>query len=227
MSAGSPTAFVSYSRDGDDHEAWVRRFATDLRERDIDAMLDQWDLELGDSITAFMEKIAGVDHALLVCTEAYAAKANERAGGVGWEYSVLTGAAFVGGGTLDIIPVLRRARVRGGHPPCRPAARGLPLVQVVRDGSTPNFAAGDLMIVRGRSAEWTEAIERCDAIVLIGGVGGTRTTGRLGLDAGKLVLPHADTGGDAMSFFTQLLANGRSRPSRGSASRRFRARRRT
>jgi predicted Rossmann-fold nucleotide-binding protein len=86
---------------------------------------------------------------------------------------------------------------------------GLPLedylVQVVRDGATPAFGAGDLMIVHARSAEWTEAIERCDAIVLIGGVGGTRTTGMLGIEAGRLVLPLADTGGDAMEMYLHML----------------------
>lgn len=313
------TAFVSYSWDGDEHESWVRRFATDLRARGIDAMLDQWDLPVGASITAFMERIARVDHALLICTEPYAAKANDRAGGVGWEYGVLAGAAFVDGATIDIIPVLRSgapskalpfflrdrlfvdlrddARYAAGleqvcrhiqrpqelRPPLgpmpaagptaplnifgrAPGARvlvagtgrerafteaqrataerlgallarlgcglvtggwpgvdeavaraftdavqqaGLPLedclVQVVREGAIPAFAAGDLVIVHRRAAEWTQAIERCDAIVLIGGLGGTLTTGKMGLEAGKLVLPLADTGGDAMELYMHLL----------------------
>lgn len=36
-----PKVFMSYSYDNDAHAFWVRQLATDLRDRGVDAMLDQ------------------------------------------------------------------------------------------------------------------------------------------------------------------------------------------
>ena len=86
-----PTAFISYSWDSDRHREWVRRFAADLRSRGVDAWLDQWDVQLGDDVTAFMERgITQADYVLFVCTEPFAAKANGRRSGVGYEQSIVT-----------------------------------------------------------------------------------------------------------------------------------------
>jgi hypothetical protein len=83
-------------------------------------------------------------------------------------------------------------------------ARGLPvaerLVQVVVDGRRPEFAAGQLVEVESGDREWVEQIVRADAVVLLGGLGGTWTTGELGYAYGKAVLPIAGTGGDAEAF---------------------------
>lgn len=78
------TVFISYSWDNNEHKAWVRRFAGDLRAQGIEAWLDQWEVQLGDDVTEFMERgVAQADYVLLVCTENFARKANERRGGVG------------------------------------------------------------------------------------------------------------------------------------------------
>jgi hypothetical protein len=87
-----PRVFVSYTHESPDHKRWVAQLATDLRARGCDAILDQWDLQLGDDATLFMEKgIRGADRVLLVCTPTYARKANEGEGGVGYERLVVTG----------------------------------------------------------------------------------------------------------------------------------------
>ena len=52
-----PRLFVSYSWTSRDHEAWVLRFATELRESGIDVILDKWDLREGHDAHAFMEKM--------------------------------------------------------------------------------------------------------------------------------------------------------------------------
>lgn len=79
------------------------------------------------------------------------------------------------------------------------------LLQVVQRGWTPPHEHGELIIVEPGDSEWVEQIVRSDAIVLIGGLGGTWTTGELGYIYGKPVLPLADTGEDAKRFYDYTL----------------------
>ncbi|MCX9525827.1 toll/interleukin-1 receptor domain-containing protein, partial [Vibrio cholerae] len=86
-----PRVFISYSHDSAEHKSWVLDFATTLRNRGIDAVLDQWDLKPGDDLPHFMEtELARCDYAILVCTETYVAKANAGKGGVGYEKMIVT-----------------------------------------------------------------------------------------------------------------------------------------
>ena len=90
-SDGIPTAFVSYSWDNADHKLWVRELAEKLRSQGVRVILDQWDLKLGADRTHFMESnIAASNFVLIVCTPIYAAKANSRGGGVGYEAMIIT-----------------------------------------------------------------------------------------------------------------------------------------
>ena len=68
------------------------------------------------------------------------------------------------------------------------------LIQVVVDDKLPAFPAGNLVLVRRGEEEWTEPVKRSDAVVLIGGVGGTWSTGEYALKFGRIVFPLADTG---------------------------------
>jgi TIR domain len=62
----------------------VRDLASFLVGHGIDVILDQWDLQYGDDLPAFMEKaIRDTDRILVVCTDNYIQKANSGAGGVG------------------------------------------------------------------------------------------------------------------------------------------------
>jgi hypothetical protein len=54
-----PTAFISYSHDGEEHQQWVIRLATHLRLNGVDAKLDVWEAPLGADFSQFME---AVDH---------------------------------------------------------------------------------------------------------------------------------------------------------------------
>ncbi len=40
----TPTVFVSYSHDGEDHSNWVLQLATRLRSNGVDVILDKWNL---------------------------------------------------------------------------------------------------------------------------------------------------------------------------------------
>jgi hypothetical protein len=104
-----PTVFISYSHDSDDHKEWVRQLASDLRERGVDALLDQWDLVLGQDVAAFMEgSISKADRVLLVCTERYVEKAEGAQGGVGYERLIVTGELVGRIDTKKFIPIVRQ-----------------------------------------------------------------------------------------------------------------------
>jgi predicted Rossmann-fold nucleotide-binding protein len=315
-----PTVFVSYSWDDEEHQSWVTSLAADLTARGVEVTLDRWDLRVGDDVTTFMERVTDTDYVVLVCTERYAQKADSRSGGVGWEYTVLTGDLVSGDdGRPSIVPILRQGTpsnalprylktrlfidfrdgasyeaaleqllrhvfnapagrpalgpapsfdepvrvtgdasppaawilvagigrasdfsdqhrvtaenlgrliaemgfglVTGGWPGVDEAVarsfaaevgrRRLPLedllVQVIPEHQLPSFPAGDLILVRRGSDEWLSAIARSDVVVLIGGAGGTWTTGKLALREGRIVLPLADTGGDAKKMYMHML----------------------
>jgi hypothetical protein len=74
---GKPiTAFVSYKWESKVHVAWVRKLAGALRARGVEAVLDQWEVKLGESFTDYMqEHIAKSDVMLSVITPAAVAAA--------------------------------------------------------------------------------------------------------------------------------------------------------
>lgn len=92
----NPRCFISYSWDNDSHKDWVRKLAECLQSNGIDALLDQWDVHLGMDIPVYMEtSIREADYVLLICTPAFARKANAGHGGVGYEKAIVTGEIFL------------------------------------------------------------------------------------------------------------------------------------
>jgi len=83
----SLTVFVSYSWDSDDHKLWVLQLVEELRRHNLECLLDQKDLLPGEDATAFMERaIVSSRVTLLICTETYTRRADNREpGGVGFE----------------------------------------------------------------------------------------------------------------------------------------------
>jgi hypothetical protein len=88
-----PVAFMSYSWETPEHEDWVLTLATPLyKEGAVNVILDKWHLRMGMQNPLFMERaVAESDFVLVICTPAYAKKANERSGGVGYEAMIITG----------------------------------------------------------------------------------------------------------------------------------------
>ena len=87
----TPKVFISYSREGPEHESWILKLATDLRVNGVEASLDKWDLRAGQDMTFFMEsQIRDSDFVLLVCTPTYAQKSNIPVGGVGYEKNIIS-----------------------------------------------------------------------------------------------------------------------------------------
>ena len=106
----NPVVFVSYSHDSPEHKDWVLHLASALRERGVDAILDQWDLAAGQDVVAFMEgSIARSDRVLLVCTEEYVSRADSGSGGVGYERLVVTGELVERIDTKKFVPLVRQS----------------------------------------------------------------------------------------------------------------------
>jgi hypothetical protein len=103
-----PRAFLSYSWESDEHRAWIARFAERLRADGIDVTLDQWHLQPGDQMAAFMETaVRENDYVLIVCTPHYAKRSNERLGGVGYEGDIMTGEVLTDQNHRKFIPIFR------------------------------------------------------------------------------------------------------------------------
>lgn len=107
-----PRVFISYSHDTAEHKSWVLAFATTLRNRGIDAVLDQWDLKPGDDLPHFMEtELARCDYVIIVCSETYVTKANVGKGGVGYEKMIVTASLLTHIDGNKIIPIVRQTSI--------------------------------------------------------------------------------------------------------------------
>lgn len=103
-----PSVFISYSHDSEAHKAWVLRLAVDLRERGVDATLDQWELAPGQDVAAFMQAgILEADRVLMICSNIYVKKAETGIGGVGFERLIVTGEVVHNIDTRKFIPLVR------------------------------------------------------------------------------------------------------------------------
>ena len=103
-----PKVFISYSHDSAEHKQWVLAFATTLRDRGVDAVLDQWDLKPGDDLPQFMEQnLETADYAIMVCTKRYVEKANSGEGGVGYEKMIMTSSSLSKISNSKVIPIIR------------------------------------------------------------------------------------------------------------------------
>lgn len=104
----APTVFVSYSHDSEEHKAWVLQLATRLRHNGVNAILDRWNLDLGQDVAAFVERgLSESNRVLCICSEDYVRKANSREGGVGYEKRIMTGEIMADLGADWVIPVIR------------------------------------------------------------------------------------------------------------------------
>lgn len=89
----NPKLFISYSWSSPSHEQWVIDLANELTESGIHVILDKWDLKEGHDSVAFMEKMVTdpqISKVAIICDEAYASKADGRAGGVGTETQIIS-----------------------------------------------------------------------------------------------------------------------------------------
>ena len=104
----TPSAFISYSWDNDDHKGWVRVLAERLRADGVDVTLDRWSAVPGDQLPAFMEQaIRQNQFCVIVCTPRYKTRSDAREGGVGYEGDIMTAEVITKQNDRMFIPVLR------------------------------------------------------------------------------------------------------------------------
>lgn len=109
--------FISYAWESEEHRAWVKALADRLLADGIEAIVDQYDLELGDRLPQFMEQsVRSSDYVLIVCTPAYKQKADARIGGVGYEGHIISGELFSGHNERKFIPIIKEGGVEESLP---------------------------------------------------------------------------------------------------------------
>lgn len=109
--------FISYCWEDEEHKNWVRSLADSLLNEGINAVLDQYDLSLGERLPQFMEQsITNSDYVLIICTPNYKIKADERKGGVGYEGHIISGELFAKGDDKKFIPIIRKGTVNDSMP---------------------------------------------------------------------------------------------------------------
>jgi len=90
-------------------------------------------------------------------------------------------------------------------------ALGLPLSrrlrQIVPRPHEPQFFGGDVIYVEQGVPEWVESVRRAQAVILIGGLGGTYKTYQTARNEQVPVFPLAATEGDAKKAYDEILAD--------------------
>ncbi|MEZ4874893.1 MAG: toll/interleukin-1 receptor domain-containing protein [Flavobacteriaceae bacterium] len=106
---GTSTVFISYSWDDEKHKQWVLDLADKLMSEGVNVILDRYELRPGKSLPHFVEtSIKKADRIIIVFTPNYKLKAEKRAGGVGYEYSIMNAKLYENQTENEkIIPVLR------------------------------------------------------------------------------------------------------------------------
>jgi O-acetyl-ADP-ribose deacetylase (regulator of RNase III) len=79
------------------------------------------------------------------------------------------------------------------------------LIQVVPIDTQPQFSGGKIIYVQQGQAEFSEQIKQVDAVILIGGLGGTYSAYQYAREAQKPVFPVAGTGTDALTAFNEII----------------------
>jgi hypothetical protein len=122
----APRIFISYSWTSENHIEWVAELATRLMSDGIDVILDQWSLKHGQDVHDFMEqsvKDPSVKRVLIISDAAYAAKANNRSGGVGKESLIISAKIYADVGQQKFVPLV-----------CERDSDGKPCLPVFLDG---------------------------------------------------------------------------------------------
>lgn len=108
--------FISYSHDNDDHMAWVKKFAEDLKSEGFEVVYDQ-DNSLGASWTRFMCKgIAKNERVLIIGTPEYCRRSQKSSGGTAYESTIININLLRNLDTEKFIPVLRKGSYEKSFP---------------------------------------------------------------------------------------------------------------
>ncbi|NMA50023.1 MAG: TIR domain-containing protein [Tissierellia bacterium] len=119
MDIRNPKIFISYSWEDEIHKEWVVKFVDKLREDGVDAILDRYDLLLGDRLPHFMEKsITEADYVLIICTPNYKERSDNRSGGVGYEGHIISDELLSSKNEKKFIPIIKKGSTKMALPKC-------------------------------------------------------------------------------------------------------------
>jgi len=116
-----PRVFISYSWTSEEHAEWIGDLGQRLMTDGVDVVLDQWSLEHGHDVNAFMEQMVtdpSIKRVIIVSDALYAAKADNRKGGVGTETQIISKEVYDSVEQTKFVPVLRERDENGN--PCLP-----------------------------------------------------------------------------------------------------------
>lgn len=104
-----PKVFISYSWESKEHSDWVKSLADKLLADGIEAIIDSYDVIPGDRLPKFMESsIRDSDYVIIICTEEYKRKANNRERGVGYESHIISAELYNNHNDRKFIPIIRQ-----------------------------------------------------------------------------------------------------------------------
>ena len=104
-----PKVFISYSWESKEHSEWVNSLADKLLADGIEAIIDNYDVSPGDRLPKFMESsIKDSDYVIIICTEEYKRKANNREKGVGYESHIISAELYNNHNDRKFIPIIRQ-----------------------------------------------------------------------------------------------------------------------
>ena len=104
-----PKVFISYSWESKEHSEWVKSLADELLSDGIEAIIDSYDVSPGDRLPKFMESsIRDSDYVIIICTEKYKRKANNREKGVGYESHIISAELYNNHNDRKFIPIIRQ-----------------------------------------------------------------------------------------------------------------------
>jgi hypothetical protein len=111
--------FISYTASQDtDNSSWVEKLAGFLRNQGLDVRLDQWHLHRGVDLQDWMNtELRQAEKVIIVSDDQYAAKADGRLGGVGWETMLIQNdLARLPANTRKLLVLVRSPILASGTP---------------------------------------------------------------------------------------------------------------
>ena len=112
-----PKVFISYSWESKEHSDWVNSLADKLLADGIEAIIDSYDVSPGDRLPKFMESsIKDSDYVIIICTEEYKRKANNREKGVGYESHIISAELYNNHNDRKFIPIIRQGEFNTALP---------------------------------------------------------------------------------------------------------------
>jgi hypothetical protein len=101
--------FISYRHQDEAHNAWVERLYRDLRSQGVDALLDKYEVALGESFSEYMVKgVRDSRHVLFIITSASVEKVeSDSSGPLGFELQIANARRLAQNSNFSIIGIFR------------------------------------------------------------------------------------------------------------------------